>query len=186
MGRAAGFNREDVLERAMDLFWRNGFSGTSLRQLEEATGLNPGSIYYHFKDKRTLFEAVLAYYIENRLLARLAYYMNRHPPVESLRLFFTTSYRQDDVKDYRCGCLLVLALTEGHKDSLAPLLEDALTRVEQGFAAALEAEQREISAARILLDNYIALQLTGHFRNSRKTLDKYVKEIFLRLVPAPS
>ncbi|MCL6270361.1 TetR/AcrR family transcriptional regulator [Sansalvadorimonas sp. 2012CJ34-2] len=181
MGRSTGFDRSDVLERAMDLFWRNGFSETSLRQLEEATGLNPGSIYYHFHNKSQMFQAVLIHYIENRLLSRLAFYMNRHAPLESLRLFFTTSYRQEDVKNYRCGCLLVLALTESHRNTLAPILKEALGRVEQGFSMALEAGGCDPSTSRMLLDSYIALQLSGHLLSSRKNLDQYVKEIFARL-----
>ena len=132
-----------------------------------------------------MFQAVLVHYIENRLLYRLAHYMNHHPPLESLRLFFTTSYRQEDVRDYRCGCLLVLALTEGRREALAPILKKALYRVQQGFAAALEAGGRDTSAARMLLDSYIALQLSGHLLNSRRNLDKYVKEIFIRLAATP-
>ena len=178
MARRADFDRKDILERAMDPFWRNGFEGTSLRQLEEATGLNPGSLYHHFHNKEDLFRCVLVHYIENHLLSRLTHYLNNHPPLESLRLFFTTSYRQDDVRDYRCGCLLVMAMMEGHRDSLAPLLKSAVSRLETGFTSSLEAAGKPSAYGRILLDNYIALQLSGHLLDSRKNLDSYVRGLF--------
>ncbi len=181
MSRPAGFDRLEVLERAMDPFWRNGYEGTSLRQLEEATGLNPGSLYYHFASKEEIFRQVLIHYIENRLLSRLAHYLNNNSPLESLRLFFTTSYRQDDIQEYRCGCLLVMAMTEGHRHQLTPLLKDALDRLESGFATTLEAAGKAPSFGRILLDNYLALQLSGHLTGSRKTLDGYVRNIFASL-----
>lgn len=178
MTRPAALTREEMLERALDPFWRNGYSGTSLRQLEEATGLNPGSLYHHFSSKENLFRCVLMHYIETHLFSRLAHYLSNHPPLESLRLFFTTSYRQDDIREYRCGCLLVMAMMEGHRETLGPLLKDAILRLENGFTSTLEAAGKSSSHGRILLDNYIALQLSGHLLGSRKTLDSYVRVIF--------
>ncbi|WP_281645656.1 TetR/AcrR family transcriptional regulator [Parendozoicomonas sp. Alg238-R29] len=178
MTRPAGFERKEILERAMDPFWRNGYEGTSLRQLEEATSLNPGSLYHHFRSKEELFREVLIHYIENHLLSRLAHYLTHHPPLESLRLFFTTSYRREYIKEYRCGCLLVLAMMEGQKETLSPLLKDALGRLESGFADTLLAAGKPAACGRILLDNYLALQLSGHLLGSQKTLDSYVRGIF--------
>jgi TetR/AcrR family transcriptional regulator, copper-responsive repressor len=40
MGRPKNFSREEVLEKAMPVFWTHGFSDTSLQDLERATGVN--------------------------------------------------------------------------------------------------------------------------------------------------
>ena len=181
MTRPASFEREDILERAMDAFWRNGFEGTSLRQLEEATGLNPGSLYHHFHSKEGLFRDVLVHYIENHLLSRLAYYLNHHPPMESLRLFFTTSYRLEGVREYRCGCLLVLAIVEGHRDTIHPILRNALERLESGFSSTLTEAGKPPTCAHNLLESYLSLQLTGNLFGNRKALDGYVRGIFALL-----
>ena len=181
MTRPASFEREDILERAMDAFWRNGFEGTSLRQLEEATGLNPGSLYHHFHSKEYLFRDILVHYIENHLLSRLAYYLNHHPPMESLRLFFTTSYRLEGVREYRCGCLLVMALLEGHRDIIFPILRSALKRLESGFTSTLIEAGKPAACGRSLLGSYLALQLSGNLFGSRKALDAYVRSIFALL-----
>jgi len=62
MARTASFDREDVLARARDLFWKKGYHATSLKDLEEALALNPGSIYSAFGSKEGLFTEALEVY----------------------------------------------------------------------------------------------------------------------------
>ncbi len=59
MARPREFDRDQVVDRAVDVFWRKGFEATSIRDLVEATGLNRGSLYNTFGDKAGLFEAAL-------------------------------------------------------------------------------------------------------------------------------
>ena len=49
------FDEDKVLNKAMNAFWQNGYDGTSMRQLIGCMGLNPGSIYATFGDKKALF-----------------------------------------------------------------------------------------------------------------------------------
>ena len=44
MGRPKSFSREEVLEKAMPVFWKHGFADTSLQELERATGVNKSEI----------------------------------------------------------------------------------------------------------------------------------------------
>ena len=46
---------------ALELFSRNGYSNTTLAMIAEAAGFSRGPIYWHFKSKDELYEAVLAY-----------------------------------------------------------------------------------------------------------------------------
>jgi AcrR family transcriptional regulator len=64
MGRPKKFNREDVLKKAMPVFWRCGFADASLHQLELATGVNKSGLYSEFEDKEDLFVQSLQYYLE--------------------------------------------------------------------------------------------------------------------------
>ncbi len=50
--------RELVLDAAAALFVKNGFNGTSTRDIAKATGMLPGSLYYHFTSKEDLLVAV--------------------------------------------------------------------------------------------------------------------------------
>ena len=63
MGRPKNFSREQVLAKAMPVFWKHGFSDTSLQQLERATGVNKSGLYSEFRDKQDLFVACLRHYL---------------------------------------------------------------------------------------------------------------------------
>ena len=66
MGRPKGFSREEVLEKAMPVFWKHGFADTSLQELERATGVNKSGLYTEFRDKEDLFVACLRHYLESQ------------------------------------------------------------------------------------------------------------------------
>jgi TetR/AcrR family transcriptional regulator, copper-responsive repressor len=66
MGRPKNFSREEVLEKAMPVFWTHGFSHTSLQDLERATGVNKSGLYTEFRDKEDLFVACLRHYLESQ------------------------------------------------------------------------------------------------------------------------
>src|ERR1700739_4617723 len=66
MGRPKNFSREEVLAKAMTVFWTHGFSDTSLQDLERATGVNKSGLYTEFRDKEDLFVACLRHYLESQ------------------------------------------------------------------------------------------------------------------------
>ena len=66
MGRPKNFSREEVLEKAMPVFWKHGFADTSLQELERATGVNKSGLYTEFRDKEDLFVACLRHYLRAR------------------------------------------------------------------------------------------------------------------------
>lgn len=67
MGRKKQFSRAGVVEAAIPLFWERGFSGASLQDLEQATGVNRSGLYAEFRGKEDLFVASLEHYLSQRL-----------------------------------------------------------------------------------------------------------------------
>jgi len=65
VGRKRNFNKEDALTKAMQAFWRNGYSGTSLSDLTEAMNINKPSLYAAFGNKEKLFISALNQYVVN-------------------------------------------------------------------------------------------------------------------------
>jgi AcrR family transcriptional regulator len=63
MGRPRNFSREEVLEKAMPVFWKHGFADATLQELERATGVNKSGLYTEFRDKEDLFVACLRHYL---------------------------------------------------------------------------------------------------------------------------
>jgi AcrR family transcriptional regulator len=66
MGRPRNFDRTEVLEKAMPLFWKRGFADTGLHDLETATGVNKSGLYSEFKNKEDLFLESLRHYVRTR------------------------------------------------------------------------------------------------------------------------
>ena len=66
MGRPPSYDRDTALDTAMHLFWRQGYQGTSLKDLENALSMRPGSIYAAFHSKEALYRECLARY--NRMV----------------------------------------------------------------------------------------------------------------------
>jgi TetR/AcrR family transcriptional regulator, copper-responsive repressor len=64
MGRRKLFTREEVLDRAIPVFWKHGLAETSVQDLEQATGVRKSGLYAEFKDKEDLFVASMRQYFD--------------------------------------------------------------------------------------------------------------------------
>ncbi len=63
-GRPRSFDTEKALDRALRVFWRKGYEGTTLADLTRAMRIGRPSLYAAFGDKQTLFQRVLERYAE--------------------------------------------------------------------------------------------------------------------------
>jgi AcrR family transcriptional regulator len=62
-GRPRSFDVDAALDRAVEIFWKNGYEGADLTALTKAMGINRPSLYVAYGDKRALFfKAVERYY----------------------------------------------------------------------------------------------------------------------------
>ena len=62
-GRPKIFDRDAMLDKAMMLFWQQGYEATSLADLVEATGAKAPTLYAEFNNKEGLFRAALDRYM---------------------------------------------------------------------------------------------------------------------------
>ncbi len=66
MGRHREFKKEDVVQKAMLAFWKNGWRDTTPQLLINATGLSRSSLYATFDSKQGVFLAALDLYVEEQ------------------------------------------------------------------------------------------------------------------------
>lgn len=113
MSRSLQFDREDVLGKALNLFWSDGYEASSISKLLNVMGLNRGSLYASFKDKNSLFKAVIKHYFDylyvNLFTPTL---IEIDDPVKSIRAFFYQGILYQEASVRSCGCLLFNVVSE--------------------------------------------------------------------------
>lgn len=145
MARTKQFNREDVLEKAKQLFWKQGFHATSVQNLVDHLGINRASIYDTFGGKNQLYEAALhAYQKEN--IGTIKKSLTRFSSVKkSLRALYRNII-VSSINDPECkGCFTVNCTTEYlplHKHILSDLADNKETFI-QVIIEALEAAKQK-------------------------------------------
>jgi len=144
MGRAQGFETEQAVRAAREVFWRDGYAEASVPALERATGLNRSSIYHAFGSKRGLFDAAVQSYLDEvvrpRLRPLVADDVAPGALVEYLTGLRAALARSDEVQG-TSGCLLV-------NTSGSPIAaDDAVRRTVADYRAELRAALRRGAVA---------------------------------------
>lgn len=121
--------RLKVIEAALTLFSRNGYSNTTLAMIAKEAGYSRGPIYWHFKNKDDLYQAVLAY-SQEPLEALVAEAASHQQPLQAIERF-ASRWLELLVEDawFRQSFEILLNKTE-LTEALAPTLkrERKLTR----------------------------------------------------------
>lgn len=125
MARKAGFDRDEILTRARDLFWRKGYMGTSLKDLEEVLELKPGSIYAAFGSKEALFSEALDLYARSGREA-LSRGIEAGSPLEFLAGYARSLGRLAEDDPPARACMLVKTVLE-YPDTASPARRKAET-----------------------------------------------------------
>lgn len=141
MARTASYDRNEVLARAQALFWRKGYHATSLKDLEGALDLRPGSIYAAFGSKEALFAETLRIYGQQSRAQLRETLTAAQSPLAGLA---------EHVRGLGCppaapapsrACMLVKTLLEVPDDdpTLRPVTEEMMRQIEDDFAVAFRA-----------------------------------------------
>lgn len=143
MPKSVTFDKDLIMERVMELFWKKGYNGTSMQDLVDVTGLNRSSFYNSFGDKFSLFEQALKYYQEqqNQLLSE-SFSEAKSPKQAIMALFMGIS---DDIRSgNQKGCMFTSCTSEmSHDPAVKDFLVDNMERVVNSFAALLREAQKQ-------------------------------------------
>ncbi len=110
MGRHPGYDAANVISRARNLFWRNGFDKVSVTDVERATGLSRSSVYHAFGSMRGLFDAAVLDYLETVVRPRLRGLTGDRVSPHALQDYLRdlgVAIEQRADSDEPTGCLLV-------------------------------------------------------------------------------
>lgn len=139
MARPQKFDKQIVLTNAMQLFWRQGYGSTSIKELTEATGLLPGSLYGTFESKRSLFLQALDCYFTLLHTSVMVLLNSEAPPLERVREFFDHIQKQAAGDDEAKGCLIVNTLLETSVSDIEinQRISEMLLQIESEFCRVL-------------------------------------------------
>jgi len=192
MPRPREFDPDQVLDRAMLLFWRQGYNNTSLQELEEAMGINRFSIYATFQDKHSLFLAALERYRETVVTMLLKEVEAPDAGVTAIQHFFTQFIELAQGEMGNWGCLICNSATElalhdldvaeqmtKYKDRITQAFRHALTNAQKQGGLAEEADLDVLSI--YLLGSLFGLMVYTKINTSSAQLTQYVQTVLAQL-----
>lgn len=184
MPRPRSFDRSDVLDRALEAFWRQGYEATSVQDLVDAMGLSRASLYNAFGSKHALFVEVLKHYEAQRLNEMVEQLRDPSTPAKTAIHGVLEQAAEAATPDAR-GCLITNTATEmcARDADCVARVQAALTRIEAAFEAALRrgqdtgaspSDQGVRALARYLTNALQGLRVLAAAHTDRDTLDDVI------------
>src|SRR5688572_27796992 len=110
-GRPRIFDEEEILNKAVNLFWANGYEATSTEDLLDGMKINKGSLYHAFGSKKELFSRCLDFFASHSLKAIETKLKEAKSPVEGIRNFFLELATANN-QAHQNGCFMGNSLAE--------------------------------------------------------------------------
>jgi AcrR family transcriptional regulator len=140
MPRKRNYDRKDLIERARDLFWKRGWAGTSLKDLEAVLQMRPGSFYAAFGSKDALFKLALEKYaMDGR--ERLKTLAQENGPIKALQRLPQMVVENDAAPAKACMLSKTLLELHAHNHPLAHEANLHLLKMEAHFAELFQQAQ---------------------------------------------
>lgn len=141
-GRPLSFDREQVLDAAVQVFWDKGYEGASLDDLTQAMGINRPSLYATFGNKHGLFMQAIDRYVATITSTQLGPLMDMSDIRQAVSGYFAELVRCVASRDWPAGCFVVCVAGETSvrdemvRSKVSELLEDAETFIAQRITEA--------------------------------------------------
>lgn len=154
---------DEILDKAVEVFWERGFAATSVRDISNACDLGVAALYNRFNNKDQLFIAALNRFADRTpsgILARLA---DVRPPVRAISAFFDAIVDMA-LNDPGCrGCLLVNTALEGAAlpELANEVVRSRLGEIEAFFAKKLREARAEGAIPKTIQPDTLAESLFG-------------------------
>ncbi|MBF2709543.1 TetR/AcrR family transcriptional regulator [Flavobacterium soyangense] len=141
MARNREFNTEEVLDKAVELFWHKGYNGVSTQEMIDDFGISKSSMYGAFGDKKQWFIAALTRY-QKRAIMEVQSSFQEYDNVKDMiqKILESTAENAMSDKNHK-GCFIVNSAIElaphdiqvatilrNHRDMLETILVEAITK----------------------------------------------------------
>jgi AcrR family transcriptional regulator len=191
MANISKFNREEVLEKAQNLFWEKGYLGTSTREIQSAIDMRPGSIYAAFGSKSDLFITVLKHYAHTLTKHMQAHVFNQADVLGAFKMQIhnlVLSLNQSRPSEICMLAKTLSELDESHSEILGlarSLLEDVESMFAEVFNQAklqhtVPAQLDALEAAKVLQVNIIGWRSYLKASGDNDAVERQIEMLFSR------
>jgi TetR/AcrR family transcriptional repressor of nem operon len=187
MARKKQYIEEEVVTKAMNLFWKNGYEATSMKMLEHEMGINKFSIYSSFGNKHGLFLESLKLYKSqtNNIFEKLS---TASSGITDIKQFFYDSIASNFRDNIENGCLVTNTYNE-FSNSEDELLKEQMTsfmnRLKDLFIEKLKMDTTKNKETVLKQANFLLLAKHGLAAasrvNSKKEIEDYIEITFQNL-----
>ena len=191
MSKNAKFDRAEVVDKACNLYWEKGYHGTSMRNLQSAIDMRPGSIYAAFGSKDNLFIESLNYYAINTGKLLQLCLDESDSPILGLKLFISKIIIPNETAMPSDLCMIVKSiseLTDADNKELLDIAKSHLGKVENKIASIIQMaiDQGDIDKHKDApeLARYIQVQIIGLrtykcINDDAEAINKFINDIFI-------
>lgn len=150
MPRTRSYQKDVLANRAMRQFWQQGYYASSMEALVKATGVSRHGLYAEYGDKRGLFIAAIATYIETIVTPAFAQVEAEGAGLTDIRAYFLAQIALAELTGLPGpGCLMANTMVESgpHEPAFNILITGHLDRLRAGFQNALDGEYSRLPIA---------------------------------------
>lgn len=194
MARPKSFERDDVLDRAIEAFWCKGYEATSIQDLVDGMGINRGSLYATFGDKHALFLAAMERYYGRALAVTKRDLESNENAREGIEVAIRSLAAGTTHDRRRRGCLMTNSAVElaPHCRDTAKTVAEYYRRTEDAFCDALTRARAqgdiaspidERALARFITCTLQGLQVVSKVSTDRQAIDDIVGVLLAGLGP---
>lgn len=193
MARKKEFSEDEVLDKAIEIFWHKGYNGTSAQDLVTHLGLSRSSLYDTFGDKQKLFAEALQRYQKNAQNQIIELFDQSENIKETLRAIFKQAVIESLEERITKGCFMVNSSVElaMHDEEIAKIVKNNSKVMEEVFTKAVQKGQdsghisKTNSAkvlARFIFNNYTGIRVLARTGETDKQVyDDILKALFSML-----
>jgi TetR/AcrR family transcriptional repressor of nem operon len=195
MARTKAFNEEQVLDKAVELFWRQGYHATSIQDVVDTLRINRASLYGTYGDKHTLFVKALQRYRADQAQAMAHLLQGPGSPMDKIKLLLTRTAKATLSDPAHKGCFIINTAMElvNQDPEIARIvtddrrdIEDALEQlIRQGQqSGAITTTQDARALAQFVFSSISGLRVVGKMNPDKKALDSVVEMVAKLLQPS--
>jgi AcrR family transcriptional regulator len=178
MARKKEYNEDVVVEKAMNLFWRNGYGPTSMQMLEKEMGINKFSIYSSFGNKHGLFLESLKSY-KKKVNTIFETFESSNNGIEDIKAFFYNSVHICNKEGNQKGCLLTNTYNEFSEiedELISDQMNSFMSNLKESFIKKLKMDPTKDKETILKQANYLLLAKHGLAAASRVNNEKEIAD----------